>query len=172
FASIVLCLSTGARASTIWHSTDGNVNTLNVTFQLTNTTNGISSFGIFAPTNTSLIATAGNYLPVAASADTVTFTASGANWVLSNQAHQTFTLYGSNQFLLGAQDSLGWHPDIGYAATAPNHQYRVYFNAGVTQPTDLLTTDVAPVPVPAAAWLFASGLLGMVAVARGRTRRA
>ncbi len=94
FASIVLCLSTGARASTIWYPNDGNVNTLNVSILFNNTTNGILSFGIFAPSNTSLVATPGhwnvirntsaslqpnntslvatpgNYLPVSASADT------------------------------------------------------------------------------------------------------
>lgn len=31
-----------------------------------------------------------------------------------------------------------------------------------------ITNDMAPVPVPAAAWLLASGLIGMVGVARRR----
>ena len=32
--------------------------------------------------------------------------------------------------------------------------------------TDLTITSVTPVPVPAAVWLFGSGLLGLVGVAR------
>jgi hypothetical protein len=33
---------------------------------------------------------------------------------------------------------------------------------------DTVSFDVAPVPVPAAVWLFGSGLLGLVGVARRR----
>jgi hypothetical protein len=34
----------------------------------------------------------------------------------------------------------------------------------------LLTGDLPPVPLPAAAWLFASGLLGLIGVARRKVR--
>jgi len=43
-----------------------------------------------------------------------------------------------------------------------------YHNATMTSLTEMTLTAVAPVPVPAAAWLFGSGLLGLVTVSRKR----
>ena len=41
-------------------------------------------------------------------------------------------------------------------------------NNGITDGYDLAFHAVAAVPVPAAAWLFGSGLLGLIGVARGK----
>ncbi len=41
---------------------------------------------------------------------------------------------------------------------------------GVDGGYELISTTVAPVPIPAAAWLFASGLLGLIGVVRKRSR--
>jgi hypothetical protein len=52
-----------------------------------------------------------------------------------------------------------WYPN-GNAVT-------LYFNIEEDE-RSVLTVDVQPIPVPAAVWLFGSGLLGLVGVARRR----
>jgi hypothetical protein len=39
---------------------------------------------------------------------------------------------------------------------------------GITCANDVIEGSVSTVPVPAALWLFASGLLGLIAVARSK----
>ena len=86
----------------------------------------------------------------------------------------SITLSVDDSFVLG----MTWDGGASYYAesnavlvNAPD-DYRISFEgqdvtgASVTGRT--LAIDVAPVPVPAAAWLFGSGLLGLVGVARRR----
>ena len=54
---------------------------------------------------------------------------------------------------------------IGMAAGGPFPGFRANFNANLTS-----TPDVAAVPVPAAVWLFGSGLLGLAGIARRKKK--
>ena len=55
---------------------------------------------------------------------------------------------------------------VSFTTLIPGNSYAIQFDNGVTG--QLLGVDLAPIPVPAAVWLFGSGLLGLVGVARRR----
>lgn len=178
-------LAPQAAAATIWQPTDGNVNTTNVAFAFgtllgvpctapSACTNGISAFGIFRPDNSGLDPSLG-FLPVDPQVDSVSFTPDGANWDLASSLG-TFTLLGSNEFILGATMSTDpatgtWVGDSGHTTLKAGSQYYVRFPTGNVPPATLLATDISAVPLPAALWLFVSGLIGMVGVARRRSDR-
>ncbi|MHB1515843.1 MAG: hypothetical protein ACYCVY_09070 [Acidiferrobacteraceae bacterium] len=180
----VLMSATAAHAATVWYNTDNNFNATNgnylISVLLTGScgstlacTNGITSFGIFSPGNTTLNPASG-YLPVNAEKDTITFTQSGANWVLTNLAGNTFTLQGSNHFMLGATMSSNpgtgtWVTDSGYTTITSGSQYIVDFPTGILNPTKLEATDIAPVPLPATSWLLAVGLVEVAWIVRRRS---
>jgi len=79
----------------------------------------------------------------------------------------TIALTGSNWFTLAISTDGGtnWSSDTGYDYLE-NNTYNVYFADG-----SVLEIDVRVVPVPAAVWLFGSGLLGLVGVARRKSRQ-
>jgi len=72
-------------------------------------------------------------------------------------------LTGSDNFILGFSDDGGvsWMADSAVVALGAN-AYSVTFGTGA----NVIEVDVQIVPVPAAVWLFGSGLLGLVGVAR------
>ena len=78
------------------------------------------------------------------------------------------TLIGSDNFILGLSTDGGtnWLPDTSITALGAN-AYRVAFSTGnnVTE-VDVRVVMTNPVPVPPAVWLFGSGLLGLVGIAR------
>ncbi|MHB8415050.1 MAG: hypothetical protein ACYDB1_06640 [Acidiferrobacteraceae bacterium] len=179
----VLMSATAAHAATVWYNTDNNFNATNgsylinvlLTGSCTNTstcTNGITSFGVFSPGNTALNPALG-YLPVNPEKDTISFTQSGANWLLTNLAGNSFTLQGSNDFLLGATMSPSpgtgtWVTDSGYTTITSGSQYIVDFPTGTVSPTQLEATDVAPVPLPATSWLLVAGLVEVAWIVKRR----
>ena len=92
----------------------------------------------------------------------------GGNWSVTNLATSiTKTLVGGNQFVLALTDGLGaWFEAVNavqLSANSSNNQ--VTFSNGEE---NVYVIDAIPtvVPVPAAAWLFGAGLLGLVGVAR------
>jgi len=69
-----------------------------------------------------------------------------------------------NSFVVGISDDNGvsWMADIGFGGGTTG-----VLSFGVNQLNiDVLLVDIQVVPVPTAAWLFGSGLLGLVAVSR------
>jgi len=75
-------------------------------------------------------------------------------------------LTGSSNFILGLSTDNGasWVADASVVSLGAN-AYSVTFGTGA----NVIEVDVQiipPVPVPAAVWLFASGLLGLVGIAR------
>jgi 3D (Asp-Asp-Asp) domain-containing protein len=63
--------------------------------------------------------------------------------------------------------------DSGWALTSTPDTYLIRFDGlnvpGNSISGNTLAVDVRVVPIPAAVWLFGSGLLGMVGVARRRS---
>ena len=122
----------------------------------------------------------GTALVIGADGGHVIFTASGSNWTaqyfdVDNVAGDSITLFGDNNFVLGMKwwDFLGYHADSGWAVTSSPDSYLITFDGfdGPESPVNgsTLAVDLAPIPVPAAAWLFGSGLLGLIGVARHKT---
>jgi hypothetical protein len=88
------------------------------------------------------------------------------DYLATNSLSNTLILTGSNHFILGLSLDGGanWMADSSVTSVGAN-AYTVAFNNG----GNMLMVDVRvvpAVPLPAAAWLFASGLLGLVGVAR------
>jgi hypothetical protein len=80
------------------------------------------------------------------------------------------TLTGSDNFILGLNDGSGWIADSAVVSLGAN-AYSVTFGTGA----NVIEVDVQvvpAVPVPAAVWLFGSGLLGLVGVARKKKAQA
>ncbi len=55
---------------------------------------------------------------------------------------------------------------VSFTTIIEGNSYAIQFDNGVTG--QILGVDLAPIPVPAAVWLFGSGLIGLVGVARRR----
>ena len=106
----------------------------------------------------------------------VTFTASGSDWIaqyfdVNNASGGTITLTGDNNFVLGMDWGSGYVPDDDKPIlTSSPDTYLITFRGGTTPDNfktgQTLAVDVKVVPVPAAVWLFGSGLIGLVGVAR------
>jgi hypothetical protein len=78
------------------------------------------------------------------------------------------TLFNDNQFVLAVTDGVSWFEPVSFVEIAPGSNiYEITFSNGVVTSVDAVPTVI---PVPAAAWLFGSGLLGLVGVARRRAR--
>jgi hypothetical protein len=73
----------------------------------------------------------------------------------------------SNPWMLASTDQAGGDliPGSPMAAGGPFQFFNANFNANLAP-----TLDPSPVPVPAAAWLFGSGLMGLAAVARRKKK--
>lgn len=88
----------------------------------------------------------------------------GGDYTATNASTaQAIFLTGSDQFILALYDvaNTAWISDTGVSGDA-NTLYVNFGNYGT------LAADVKVIPVPAAAWLFGSGLIGLVGIARRR----
>lgn len=95
---------------------------------------------------------------------------SGDHIATNTTSGNTLTLTGSSNFILGLSldNGISWIADSSVSAIGAN-AYSVSFGNG----SNLIQVDVQivpPVPVPAAVWLFGSGLLGLVGVIRKSNR--
>ncbi|MGD2138699.1 MAG: VPLPA-CTERM sorting domain-containing protein, partial [Gammaproteobacteria bacterium] len=100
--------------------------------------------------------------------DTVPITAAGSDYTAtSTESTNSITLFNDPQFVIALTDNGGnWYEPTSWFEVAENI-YDVMFDNG-----EVLTIDAVPtvvetaVPLPAAVWLFGSGLLGLVGIAR------
>jgi hypothetical protein len=142
-------------AATVFAPTDGDVNFLFATlgggtlamFDDTDLSFEGSSLTINAP---EIIGFTG---PVNANQD---FIATGTNGTLD--------LIGSDKFILGLNINGNWLADSGAVSLGANAYQVSFSNNGTLVSVDVRV--VPAVPVPAAVWLFGSGLLGLVGIAR------
>jgi hypothetical protein len=154
-----LLVSGSANASTIFAPTDGTVNFL---------------LGNFTPNNTLLamfddsdISYTGSSLNIAYP-EIVTITSGGSNpgdYTAKNVALESLNLTGSDWFRLAisTDDGTSWSGDTSVTFLGAD-SYDVNFSDG-----SVLQVDVTVIPVPSAVWLFGSGLLGLVGIARRKT---
>ena len=92
---------------------------------------------------------------------------SNGDHIAINNLSQTLTLTGSDNFILGLFFNGNWLADSSVLAVGANSYTVSFNNGGSVLQVDVQT--VPAVPVPAAVWLFGSGLLGLVGVARKQT---
>ena len=93
---------------------------------------------------------------------------SGDHTATNTTTALSLTLTGSDNFILGLNDGSGWIADSAVVSLGAN-AYSVTFGTGA----NVIEVDVQivpAIPVPAAVWLFGSGLIGLVGVARRKAR--
>jgi len=179
-AGIALLVSGSANA-VIFHPTDQNVNFFTLAVQ-----GDVSrlELGVF---DDSVVSFAGQpWLSVnVVTGDIIDFSpviGQNTNYSLTNNAydtaplgvHNTLTLTGNDNFQLalrrglpGDSDFIAWSFANSTVCSDNTNSCNVSWNFGTTQlVVDVQTVEVPPVPVPAAAWLFGSGLLGLAGVMR------
>ena len=90
----------------------------------------------------------------------------------SNTSGGSITLSNNAWFTLGIDWGDGYFGDSNFSLSSSPDSYLIVFDGiaptGQALSGSTLAVDLAPIPVPAAVWLFGSGLLGLVAVARRR----
>jgi len=82
----------------------------------------------------------------------------------------SITLSGNANFTLGMDWGFGYVGDSDATLISSPDTYLIVFDGYDAQENRIsgntLAVDLAPIPVPAAVWLFGTGLIGLVAVAR------
>jgi hypothetical protein len=155
-------LSAMVSAATVFKPTDGDVNTFDLTGFIPN---GDVDFAIFAA---GADLSGSDFLRLE-DFDVVEFTEVAGFWFATNLDGDELEMGLSPNFLITADLGLGdWIPGdaVNYiVGPLPNATFVSF--AG-DEPL-MAAVDVKAVPVPAAVWLFGSGLLGLVGVARRKS---
>jgi len=162
-SACALCLvPMSANAATVyWEPTDGDVNysyTLDTSYSL-----AMFDLGDFDATKASPLLINGGAV---SGADTVDILAAGINFTATSVvSSNSITLFDDAQFVIAVTDNIGnWFEPTSWVESSPGTNiYNVTFTNGA-----VLSIDATPtvVPVPAAVWLFGSGLLGLIGIAR------
>ena len=155
--SLLSYMPVSATAATIFASTDGDIN-----FLLGDLQGGtLAMFDDSDPSYSGVFID----IPLASTVGISGPVNSNNDYLATNSLGDTpLTLTGSNNFILGLNDGSGWISDSAIVSLGAN-AYSVTFATGA----NVIEVDVQvvpAVPVPAAVWLFGSGLIGLVGIAR------
>ena len=167
-AATAFMLASTAASATVWAPTSADVDFIQIG-DLISTKGG--TLAMFDEADISLT----NALVIGTDGGQVDFVAStvpgSSDWIASFNG-VNLTLKDDNNFILGMKWGTGdYFTDSKWELqTGPDtDSYLITFRSGPT-PDDktgqTLAVDVKVVPVPAAVWLFGSGLIGLVGVAR------
>ena len=156
-AALMACSSIASAATVIWEPTSSGTVTVN-TFNLSGW-----DLGLFDDSDAF---TDANALILGVS-DEISFSAAGSgDWYAIRSTGDTKLLSGSKQFALAITDGTDWFEAVNaIQQAAGTSNYEVFFSNGIS---DVFTFDATPtvIPVPAAVWLFGSGLIGLAGIAR------
>jgi hypothetical protein len=171
-AGLLAAASSGAHAIAVNSTFQPNDQTVNF-FNVQGASNTDLQLAMFDDLDTGFT---GSLLNIAITGDVASFDPTigqAVDYTVTNNNSDTLTLLGSDQFILGLRDAVGgtfgWTQPTDVTCTATTNSCTASWSvAGTTE----LVVDVqlAPVPVPAAAWLFGSGLLGLTMVGRRRAK--
>ena len=162
-AGVLALVATAANSSTVFTPTDGDVNFL---------FSKIAGYDLYMFDDDHIGNEAGaanRLLLNVPELVTIAGLGGGGNFVATDEASNTLTLTGSANFFIALQNTStgAWLRDSNVTSFGTNSYYVAFEN----QDGEYLVVDVAEVPqvpVPAAAWLFGSGLIGLVGIARRR----
>ncbi len=144
-----------AGAATVFAPTDGDVNFILGTFD------SQTMLAMFDDSDTGF---AGPWLEIPVP-QTITFSGPdpSGDWVATNESSASITLSDSNHFILAISTDNGstWLGDSSVYSLGAN-SWMITFPGS----DSVVQVDARVVPVPAAVWLFGSGLVGLVAFAR------
>ncbi|MHB8472660.1 MAG: hypothetical protein ACYDC8_07420 [Gammaproteobacteria bacterium] len=168
FVTSALVLAGSVQASTVFGPSDQNVNV----FTIIGSPAGLQ-LGMFDDSDTAF---SGSFLNVdITNGDVLAFSptiGSNTNYTVTNNMSNTLTLTGNDLFSLALRQSAGvWMNPDSVVCSGHTNSCSVSWNGFLTN----LVVDVAKVvppasvPVPAALWLFGSGLVGLVGVSRRGT---
>jgi len=161
--AITLLTVTRVEAATIyWEPTDGDVNFLYTT--VSGYALGIFDVGDFDNAQANPL-----MLNSGTGSDTIDIVAAGIDFsATSSVTGNLTTLFNDNQFVLAITDGLNWFEPVSYFETAPGSNiFQITFSNGLVTSVDAVPTVI---PVPAAAWLFGSGLVGLLGMAGVRRK--
>ncbi|HSH29273.1 MAG TPA: VPLPA-CTERM sorting domain-containing protein [Thiohalobacter sp.] len=173
-AGVCLAMAANANAATVWLPTDGDVN--QVSFELAAAGGAIALFNYDLTTNSIY---PGQRLDVALSAGVGTVDFSDPGNTITSGANSLNLGTDGKYFAVGVSMDSGvsWTFDNDNPTNLQGNNWKLFFEtASGTQTTvQIDATPYSPstgpatvVPVPAAVWLFGSGLLGLVGIARRR----
>ena len=178
-AATLILVTSAATASTIWSPTNMDIDFIQFDFA------GNPGAGAGISTNGGTLALFddsdigfGSALEIGQDGGHVVFTDNNdGSWNaevfdVTNTSGGSITLSGDNSFSLGIDWGAGYFGDTNYSLLSSPDAYLIVFDgldgSGDRISGNTLAIDLAPIPVPAAAWLFGTGLLGIVGIARRR----
>ncbi len=170
-AATFMLATSAATATTIWAPTSEDTEFIQFDFGGSGISTNGGILALFDDSDTAFA----NALVIGQNGGEVVFTANGdGSWKaevfdVSKTSGGSITLSGDNSFSLGMKWGAGYIGDSNASILSSFDTYLVVFDdldgriSGNT-----LAVDLAPIPVPAAVWLFGTGLLGIVSIARRR----
>lgn len=178
---LVVCamgfFASAAQSATVFEPTDGDVN-LSVLKSVSDAGYTLAIFDDAASIDSSGVISGGNVSVVFGSPFSVygqtlvggliDFTGSPSYLAVNTDGAQLALAGGNSDFIVGLCSASKCYADDGNGTAGWPNTYALNFSINESQAYAVDVKVVPAVPVPAAVWLFGSGLIGLVGVARRR----